>query len=61
MVQTTFQDTTNRILNEVKKIFEENQHCQKIHISIDLAYDSVPTIDFEVESRFPQLRDGDNK
>lgn len=50
-----YKNRVNDIVEEVRKIFEENNHSQDIHISIDCELGCVPSISFEVKNRFPQV------
>ena len=58
-MRVVYKNRVNDILEEVKKIFEENEHSQDIHISIDCEFDCVPSITFEVKNRVPKLLKGD--
>lgn len=60
-MRAVYKNRVNDILEEVKKIFEENERSQGIHISIDCEFDCAPTITFDVKNRFPKLSEGDTK
>ena len=52
ITRKTFIDETVR---EVEKILKENLRSQSICIVIKMDSDSVPSINYEVTSRFPEI------
>ena len=47
--------TVSGIAKEVEKILIENVYSAGIHITIDVVVGELPTINFDVERRLPEM------